>query len=441
MLSNIENFQLKQQIQAVQRQLEVLQLHATSLSPPLEEAIAGAVGVIAELAITLEELQMVAEDLQQQSAEFTDISQIVGVESLRYQQLSELTPDAYLVTNTQHIIQETNSAATTLLNVNQQLLVNKPLILFVSPSDHKTLYNNLRTLRNLGQSKNWEMHLQPWKHEPFPAEFIVGTIHDTHDKLVGFRWLIRDITERKRTEQICKELEAERDFSELKSRFIQTVSHEFRTPLTVILSSTEMLEKYSAQFTKEKKAEHFHKIRKSVGYTTQLLDDVLVLSKAEAGKLAFNSALVDLKQFCLHLVEEHQLIAASEHQIDFTAQGKSSRGYLDEKLLRLIFGNLLSNALKYSPQGGVVRFTLTCKDSKAICQIQDQGIGIPSEEQPRLFEPFHRASNVSTIPGTGLGLAIVKRAVDLHGGAIALESTVGVGTTFTVTLPLDREQL
>jgi signal transduction histidine kinase len=111
---------------------------------------------------------------------------------------------------------------------------------------------------------------------------------------------------------------------------------------------------------------------------------------------------------------------------------------MDEKLLRHIFSNLLSNAVKYSPSGGTVHFNLACEQEKAIFQVQDKGIGIPAAEQANLFDAFHRASNVGTISGTGLGLAIAKKSVDLHGGKIAVNSEVGVGTTFIVTIPLQN---
>jgi signal transduction histidine kinase len=121
--------------------------------------------------------------------------------------------------------------------------------------------------------------------------------------------------------------------------------------------------------------------------------------------------------------------------IRFNCRGDCTNTYLDEKLLRQILTNLLTNAVKYSPHGSTVRFEIECKKDIAVLRIQDEGIGIPTEDLPELFESFHRASNVGTIPGTGLGLAIVKKSVDLHGGQLAVDSVVGVGTTFTLTLP------
>jgi signal transduction histidine kinase len=139
-------------------------------------------------------------------------------------------------------------------------------------------------------------------------------------------------------------------------------------------------------------------------------------------------------------VEELQLSGGSEHTIVFTCQLSYLEGCLDEKLLRHILSNLLINAIKYSPTGSTVNFELICQKDLVIFQIQDSGIGIPCEDQQRLFESFHRANNVGNIPGTGLGLAIVKKSVDLHGGKISVKSEVGVGTAFTVTIPLSKER-
>jgi len=278
--------------------------------------------------------------------------------------------------------------------------------------------------------------------------------------------------QRKQTEgKIRKALEKEKELTELKSRFITMTSHEFRTPLTTIQSSSELLEHYSHKWTEKKKLTHLHRIQTSVKHMTKLLNDVLIIGKADAGKLELNPVPLDLENFCRNLVEELQLNDTDEHVITFTcSQGIGERKGLgagswgvgeenflstseqlledssssvpaklpcmDEKLLRQILENLLSNSIKYSPSGSTVRFTLSYFPNQAVFQIRDQGIGIPTEDQGMLFETFHRATNVGTIAGTGLGLAIVKKCVDIHQGQIAVESEVRVGTTFTVTLPI-----
>jgi PAS domain S-box-containing protein len=286
------------------------------------------------------------------------------------------------------------------------------------------------------------------------------------------------MVQRKQAEgEIRNALVREKELTELKSRFIAMASHEFRTPLTTILSSSELLEHYQHKWTEEKKRTHLHRIQASVKHMTRLLNDVLIIGKADAGRLEFNPAPLDLENFCRNLVEELQLNDTKQHSITFqvgnrkwrvgtgeTTNSSQASGFdsmpfsptvhslaqqsgadsplptklpcMDEKLLRQILENLLSNAIKYSPAGSTVEFTLNCVSNQAVFQIRDRGIGIPLEDQQQLFETFHRASNVGTVAGTGLGLAIVKRCVDIHQGQIVMESEIGVGTTFTVTLPI-----
>jgi signal transduction histidine kinase len=248
------------------------------------------------------------------------------------------------------------------------------------------------------------------------------------------------IREGKQTEyEIRIALQQERELNELKSRFVSMVSHELRTPLTVIRTSLELLERYSAIASEEKKQEYFQRSRAAIQNMTQLLEDVLTIGKAEAGKLEFNPTRLDLKQFCHEIVEEMQLGISTTHTIHFSCQGGCTEACLDPTLLRSILTNLISNAVKYSPSGSRVEFKLMCQDQTATFEVQDHGIGIPKEDQPRLFELFHRASNASLIRGTGLGLAIVRECVAHHQGQIGFTSQENIGTTFIVTLPLRSE--
>ncbi len=246
------------------------------------------------------------------------------------------------------------------------------------------------------------------------------------------------------------ELQKEKEMSELKSRFVSMVSHEFRNPLSTILNSTELLANHSQEITENKKEEYLYHIQNAVKNLNQLLSDVLLVGKAEVHQTQLNPAPLDIEKFCQDLVAEIKLIATEEHQIIFKAQGCCTQQKedsapttdvsllrLDEKLLRHILTNLLSNAIKYSPQGGEIRFDLFCLQGEAIFRIQDKGIGIPEIEQDNLFTSFQRASNVGQIPGHGLGLSIVKQYVELHQGEISLISKEGVGTTFIVTIPLE----
>jgi signal transduction histidine kinase len=238
-------------------------------------------------------------------------------------------------------------------------------------------------------------------------------------------------------EEVSRALEQERELSELKTRFLSMASHEFRTPLAIILSSAELLEHYSHRFTEEKRLTHLHRIQASVRGMVALLEDVLLVGRAEAGRLAFNPQPLDLVPFCRELVEEFQLGPAAGHELGLDLVGlESLPAILDEQLLRHILSNLLSNAVKYSPAGSPVRLALARVGERAVFTVADQGIGIPARDQGRLFEPFHRAGNVGSAPGTGLGLNIVRRAVELHRGSIELRSQEGRGTTVVVELPL-----
>ncbi len=238
--------------------------------------------------------------------------------------------------------------------------------------------------------------------------------------------------------QLRLALAQEQELSHFKSRIISTVSHEYRTPLTTINSSAEILERYLHKLDAQKQRKHFQRIQASVKHLTALVEDVLFINKAELEKVEFNPEPIYLVSFFEEIVEGLQITVDEKHQLFFTHHGSCECAKFDPKLLRQMITNLLSNAIKYSPQGGKITLTLTCEDKQVVFQVQDQGIGIPQADQAKLFESFSRAANVGTIAGTGLGLSIVKKCVDLHGGEITVKSEVGLGTTFTVKLPLIR---
>jgi PAS domain S-box-containing protein len=248
--------------------------------------------------------------------------------------------------------------------------------------------------------------------------------------------IVLDISDRKQAEEeILKALTREKELNELKSSFVSLVSHEFRTPLATILSSAELLQKYGYQWTEERKQIQFERIIAGVDRMTQLLNDVLVISRAESGKLQFNPVHLNIVEFCHDLVRELTTHLKAENHIQFIQHGTCNRISVDVQLLRHILTNIISNAIKYSSKESIVNVELFCCDDEVVFQIQDSGIGIPQSDQNKLFDSFHRGSNVGTIPGTGLGLSIVKQCVDLHQGKIEVQSQLGQGTRFTVTLP------
>lgn len=252
----------------------------------------------------------------------------------------------------------------------------------------------------------------------------------------GVIWTLLDITERRRAEDnIRAALEREKELNDLRSRFVSMTSHEFRTPLAAILSASELIRDYSDRMPAEERLEILNSIGTGVQRMARMLDRALLIGQVDAQMLEFRPQQTDLLALCRDIVQEARfLLPKTNCEIETQFSPEVSAGAFDAKLLRHILGNLLSNAIKYSPQGGTVRLDVFRRDGHTVFEVQDQGIGIPPEEIPHLFQSFHRASNVGDIQGTGLGLAIVKNSVELHGGSIDVRSVPGQGACFTVTL-------
>lgn len=265
---------------------------------------------------------------------------------------------------------------------------------------------------------------------------MAGQCVRKNDPDSGVIWTFLDITERRKAEQDTRAaLEQQKELNELRSRFVAMTSHEFRTPLATILSSAELLRYYGERLPKAETLEILQTIEDGVHRMTRMLDRVLLLGKAEAHMLEFQPKDINLAELCNELVENARTqMPQSGCVLETEFTDVPASGLFDEKLLRHMFGNLLSNAIKYSPQGGQVWFRVARVATQYVFEVSDQGIGIPPEEIPHLFESFHRASNVGDIQGTGLGLAIVKNAVDLHGGDISVTSAPGQGTCFTIRI-------
>src|SRR5262249_21368652 len=237
-------------------------------------------------------------------------------------------------------------------------------------------------------------------------------------------------------EDVRRALEQEKELSRLKMSFVNLVSHEFRTPLGVILSSADILQTYHDRLGPQQRATHLQDIRHATQQMTGLMEEVLLLGRVEAGKLQCKPEPLDLAGFCKRLVEEQVSASNQKCPIHLAIEPFPGSANADEGLLRHIFANLLSNAIKYSPAGKPVDFTVRREAADALFEVRDHGIGITAEDQKNLFEVFHRGQNVGEIPGTGLGMVIVKRCVDLHSGKLELASQLGTGTTVTVRLAL-----
>jgi len=232
-------------------------------------------------------------------------------------------------------------------------------------------------------------------------------------------------------------LERERELNELKSRFVSTASHEFRTPLSTILSSVALIEQYAERKELDKIGKHIHRVKHSVKGLTEILEDILSLSKLEEGKIQLEWKMIHFENWLNECLDELAPILKEGQTFKLDYRGPHEV-CSDPKVLKNIVVNLLSNAVKFSPENSQISIAVKEENGKLKLIFEDQGIGIPSSELEHLFQRFHRASNVVNIQGTGLGLSIVKKCVELLGGSIFVESTISKGTKFIIHLDSEK---
>ena len=247
--------------------------------------------------------------------------------------------------------------------------------------------------------------------------------------------------ERERTARELQEaLTSEKELNRLKSSFVATVSHEFRTPLAVILLSSDLLERHYERLEPAQRREQLGTIAGAVRRMSALMEQVLLLSRVESGTMECKPASLELGELLRRVCDEVAAATQARCPIAISAE-KLPPARADEGLLRIVLSNLLHNAVKYSATGSAVTVAVERVGKDAWVRVRDRGIGIPAADMKQLFTPFHRAENAANIQGTGLGLAIVKRCVTLHGGEIQCESLAGQGTTFTVRLPVFSSEI
>lgn len=393
-------------------------------------AIADQSGMAIRNAELYSALSQRAADLQQRVTERT--------EELKrtHQQIEALlnaSSDGIIVVDTSGVIIRGNPAFCFLLGRESQELIGKRLIEFTAPESREALNAALDDVFAHRQRRRIEIAAVDSSGVIMEVDIVLDPMAQPDLAVCS----LRDITDRLQIEKgLRRALDHERKLVELKSQFGVTVSHEFRTPLAVIQSSTELLERYFAQLNEARRKELFDNVRNQIDYMTQVIDNILIVSKADTIGLPVDLQTINLLDFCTTIAHEMQWLAGEQHQIVFQHEGDLSVAQVDPYLMRRILVNLLSNAIKYSPGGGQVEFNLVRDHDQVHIEIRDQGIGIPPSDVENLFDTFQRAGNVGSIPGTGIGLAIVKRAVELHSGTIKVASTLAIGTTFHIELPM-----
>ena len=334
--------------------------------------------------------------------------QIVGIVSSgadAIQRAGEMEPDLILM---DIVIKGDMDGIETAVIINQK---------FDIPIIYTTAYADDETLQRAENTGSYGYLLKPFKQRELHATIKIAL--SKHQEAVKMQKLIA--------------LAAAK--SENRSRYFSMAYHDLNTPLTTIQLSAEMLEDSELERASGNINKNVARIKKAVSNMSGLLEDILMLSKAEYGKVFLNLNPINATEFCTSILEELQPIVTDKHLITFRTNRDTVYANLDPKLLHHLLTNLLSNAIKYSPNGGNVSLELSCENQQIIFCVRDEGIGITAEDREKLFQQFERGANVGKIKGSGLGLCIVKHIVDLHGGTIIVESAIGQGSTFIVTLP------
>lgn len=400
-----------------------------------------------ELSVTLEELHVAEEELLQRNEQLSAARQTTEAERQRYQELFDFAPDGYLVTNLEGTIIEANLAAGMLLNVPQRFLIGKPITLFVPEPARKSFRTEMARMRLIDRKQEWEIGLKPRERSPFEASLTVATIRDEAGQAIALRWLVRDITERKRAEEDLRRVQMQNlqlvEASRLKSEFLGILSHELRTPMNIILGFAQLLLRHSKSHLSAHQTQMVESILKSGKHLLALINDMLDYTKLETGRLDVHPELMHLSN----------LVTATVHSLEHLAHQKQLQLKVhinmedpwvtnDSTRLRQILINLLSNAIKFTDVGEVEVEVQEIFPDRIAIAVKDTGIGIAESDQLHIFEAFHQVNSALTrnYEGTGLGLAITYSLVQKMRGMVTVESAPNQGSTFRVELPRQVDQ-
>ncbi|NDJ59490.1 MAG: PAS domain S-box protein [Chloroflexi bacterium] len=375
-----------------------------------------------------------AQDLERRVAERT--AQLRESKE-RAEAILHSSSDGVAVLSHDGVIKQANPAFALLFHATLADIVGMSWLDFVSDTDADQLLTALQAVAAIGRDRRIEIVAQRLDQTNFDADVVLSPFREANEHVTGVVFSVRDISRHKRIETSLRaSVQRERELNELKSRFVSMVTHEFRTPLAAIKLSVGMLQTYDDRQTRETRLERLNRIEQQVEHLTDLMENMLALSRSEHKLVEqFHPQPTDLLALGQTVVEEMRALASAQHTIAFSAHTPCPPAHLDGKLLRRALINLLGNALKYSPNGGLIQVGLRCEDGHVELTVEDEGLGIPHDDLERIFEAFHRAKNTASISGTGLGLAIVHQIVELHKGSITVESEVGQGTRFTIALP------
>ncbi len=395
-----------------------------------------------ELTATLEELQATEEELRHQNQELASTRVSLEAERQRYRDLFEFAPDAYLVTDAAGTIREANRTAAYLLGVEQRFLTGKPLAVFVVEESRLSFQAELNRQHQEDRVREWEVQMRSRQGTVFDAAVTVAAVRDGGGVPVTLRWLLRDISDRKRAEEQMRQIQLQNleltEATRLQSQFLATVSHELRTPLNAILGFSQVLLRQAQNQFSAKQADMLARIFTNAENLLLLIEDTLDLSKLEAGRMELNLQDVNLEVLIRATCQEFQFMA-EQKQLTLHVRVVLDNPWVvnDSTRLRQILVNLLSNAVKFTETGSIWVEACELESDAIAVSVRDTGIGIAADDIKHVFKKFRQLNQTLSRfqNGTGLGLAIADWLVRLMNGKIAIESTLGVGSTFRIELP------
>ena len=382
----------------------------------------------------------VAQDITEQKQSEAELRQ----SEENYRMIAENVTDMITRTTVDGLRTYVSSVCRTLLGYEPEELLGQHSADIVHPDDMGTIQRAWNAMIKSNDSVTFVCRMRHKNGEYIWFEAVTKPISDpATGEIQEYVAVSRDISTRQQMETMTGEqerlrfeLQKEQELNEVKSSLMRTISHEFRTPLALIVTSTDFLDAYLDRLDEERRKERLQAIRVQVKRLSDMLSDISFVVQGTLHHVAARKAMIALKDYCQSILDEIQTTIGKNHQFAYEADDQLAHGIADKALVVRMLTNLLSNAVKYSPENSLITLRLKLDDGDAVLQVVDQGVGIAPDEQKYIFDPFYRSRSViDQVGGTGLGLSIVKDCVDLHGGTISVESTPGNGTTFTIRLP------
>jgi len=434
---NLDKF--AQQIEEVRQRTKALDQRVGESSSSQQDLL---VQSLEDLHTALEELRVAEEELLEHNEKLEMAQSLIEREHQRYLELFDCAPDGYLVTDPDGKIIEANRAATNQIKVPKKFLIGKPLSNYIPEEERRAFRSQLLQLRSMEQIQGWEIRLQPRHGNQFDCSINLTTMCDDQGNLLGWRWLLRDITARKQAEEQLRSVQLQnlqlQEAARIKSQFISVVSHELRTPMNSILGFSQLLLRRYYHLLPPELRTMVERIVNSGKQLLALIENILDFSTLEADRLELQPQEFNLVELVTNTTEQlHFLTEQKNLTLAIHTNIQNSRIVNDKDRLRQVLVNLLDNAIKFTDTGGVfVEVRQTDQDKLAV-MVRDTGIGIPEAEVKNIFQGFWQLNQSTTRRhcGTGLGLAIVDKLLHLMNGTITVESKEGEGSTFCVVLP------